>query len=374
MAGQTALGLALLAVLLVAGVDAGCKKRRDPNLKPEDRFYNHVPLNSELPLEALPPSFDWLELDGRSMLAPSWNQHIPVYCGSCWLHGTASMLQDRLKIAKDGLGPDTMLARQVILNCAAFHGWGGGCDGGDVIDVLRYMAKFGLPDESCMPYSATDHTKYGKHAKSCPAEGYCMNCMPIKGKDTCWPVKTPLRYYVESYGQITDKGEAPMMNEIYARGPITCSIATTTLFDYGYHAGVFVDTKNATDVDHDVEVVGWGEEDGLKYWLVRNSWGTYFGDLGFFKLQRGVNSLQIEAGDCWYATVSWKDEQDVRAGNKVGTMWGIMTKEEAAHIKPEEGVKPHHDHAADQAEPLESLRGKAFGAAKGAEQVVLADA
>jgi cathepsin X len=55
-----------------------------------------------------------------------------------------------------------------------------GCDGGDVIDVLRYMTKFGLPDETCLPYNATDHTKYGKHAKRCPAEGYCMNCMPIK--------------------------------------------------------------------------------------------------------------------------------------------------------------------------------------------------
>ena len=65
---------------------------------------------------------------------------------------------------------------------------GAGCDGGDVIDVLRYMTKYGLPDESCMPYGATDHTKYGKHATKCPAEGYCVNCMPIDDVDTCWPV------------------------------------------------------------------------------------------------------------------------------------------------------------------------------------------
>ena len=42
------------------------------------------------------------------------------------------------------------------------------------------MRYFGLPDESCMPYSATDHTKYGRRAKRCPAIGYCTNCMPIK--------------------------------------------------------------------------------------------------------------------------------------------------------------------------------------------------
>lgn len=45
----------------------------------------------------------------------------PQYCGSCWLHGTLSMIQDRLKIVKKGLGPDVMLARQSLLNCAAFH-------------------------------------------------------------------------------------------------------------------------------------------------------------------------------------------------------------------------------------------------------------
>ncbi|KAL6776791.1 hypothetical protein ACKKBF_B30930 [Auxenochlorella protothecoides x Auxenochlorella symbiontica] len=367
--------LAALAALLVSGAQAGCKLRRDPNLKPEDRFYNHVPLNSQLPLEALPKNFDWNNKDGRSYLAPSWNQHIPQYCGSCWLHGTASMLQDRLKITKDGAGPDAMLARQVILNCAAFHGFGGGCDGGDVIDVLRYMAAYGLPDESCMPYAATDHTKYGKHAKACPAEGYCMNCMPIKGKDTCWAVKTPIRYYVESYGQITEKGEAPIMNEVLARGPVVCSIATPTVFDYGYHAGIFHDKDNSTDVDHDIEIVGWGEEDGQKYWIVRNSWGTYFGNLGFFKLERGVNSLMIENGDCWYATVSWQDEQDIRSGKKVGTMWGIMTKEEAARVKPEEGTKPHMKDRADEEEGDEEapLRIKPFGG-KGSAQSVLAAA
>lgn len=46
-----------------------------------------------------------------------------------------------------------MLSRQTLLNCAAFEGMGAGCDGGDVIDVLHYMTKFGLPDESCMPYA-----------------------------------------------------------------------------------------------------------------------------------------------------------------------------------------------------------------------------
>ena len=78
---------------------------------------------------------------------------------------------------------------------------------------------------------------------------------------------TPPRYYLAAYGKLDAPGEEAMMNEIHARGPITCSMATPETFDYGYHRGVAVDTDNSTDVDHDVEVVGWGvTDDGMKYW------------------------------------------------------------------------------------------------------------
>ena len=50
-------------------------------------------------------------------------------------------MADRIKIRKGGLGPDTMLGRQTLLNCAAYKGMGDGCDGGDVIDVFHSMAK-----------------------------------------------------------------------------------------------------------------------------------------------------------------------------------------------------------------------------------------
>ena len=61
-----------------------------------------------------------------------------------------------------------------------------------------------------------------------------------------------------------------------------------------YTGGIFIDTKNSTDINHDISVVGWGVENGTKYWLVRNSWGTYWGINGFFKIIRGVNNLAIE--------------------------------------------------------------------------------
>jgi len=333
--------LTLSALFLL--VDAGCKKKPAINVALDELSFNAVkPIITDQAAQRLSQkNFTWMD---EKLLTPSWNQHIPQYCGSCWLHGTLSMIQDRLKIVKNGLSPDVILARQVVLNCGAFHTYGDGCNGGDVIDVLRYMKNYGLPDETCMPYSATDHTQYGdKDLKKCPADGYCRNCMPLKDVDTCWSVKTPMRYYLDSYGKVPRPGEESMMAELAARGPITCSIATPETFDYGYYGGMATDPTNSTDVDHDIEVVGWGESgDGeTKWWVVRNSWGSYWGEMGFFKLERGRNALQIEAGDCWWAMPTWEDEQKVRSGELVGTMWGVMTPEEAAQIKPEGHRHPH---------------------------------
>jgi C1A family cysteine protease len=66
-----------------------------------------------------------------------------------------------------------------------------------------------------------------------------------------------------------------MMNEIYHRGPIACGMSVTAEFK-NYSGGIFIDRTNNTNITHDVAIVGWGEEDGVKYWLGRNSWGTYW--------------------------------------------------------------------------------------------------
>jgi len=84
-----------------------------------------------------------------------------------------------------------------------------------------------------------------------------------------------------------------MMSEIYQRGPIACTIADPkTLVDYNY--GIYYDPTGDVSEDHEISVVGWGEENGIPYWRVRNSWGSHWGDQGFFKVVRGVNNIGIE--------------------------------------------------------------------------------
>ncbi|RHY48747.1 hypothetical protein DYB34_009627, partial [Aphanomyces astaci] len=121
-----------------------------------------------------PRAFDWCE---QGFCGPSWNQHIPQYCGSCFLHGALSSAQDRIKILhkkKGFTGADVTLGRQSFLNCAPGHNYSAGCNGGEAIDVWRFMQDYGLPDETCLPYNATDHTKYNSTNGTCPPEGYCM--------------------------------------------------------------------------------------------------------------------------------------------------------------------------------------------------------
>ena len=79
--------------------------------------------------------------------------------GSCWLHGTLSSVQDRIKILNRGQGPDVMLARQTLLQCGPLANMSNGCNGGEPRNVFDYMMQFGLPDESCMIYKADDQVR-----------------------------------------------------------------------------------------------------------------------------------------------------------------------------------------------------------------------
>ena len=281
--------------LLCLTTDANHGYRSSRKWLPRTAPQNLVTADALVSKDDLPASFDWRSVGGRNFVTSDVNQHIPQYCGSCWIHGTTAALNDRIKIMRKGQFPDVMLARQVLMNCVPDPQNTSvpppGCDGGDPWMIHQYLMKNDVPDETCMPYQARN--------MQCNPSDQCRNCLPKHG---CWPIDTWTGYGVSSFGNLS--GEVAMMKEIYARGPIACSFATDAMFMMNYskvaaeNEGVFVTNKTFTtdDIDHTMEVAGWGTTaSGMKYWIIRNSWGTYWGSNGWLKLKRGVNMLQSES-------------------------------------------------------------------------------
>lgn len=251
----------------------------------------------EIAKESLPDTWIWNDINGTNFLTLGRNQHIPQYCGSCWAFSSTSALSDRIKIARNAQWPDINISPQVLISCEQPDE---GCDGGDALTAYQWIAANNITDETCSNYQARGWT----NGIGCTAEIKCKTCDPNLG---CSVPSSYLIYGIEQYGPVS--GEAAMMNEIYQRGPITCGIAVTEAL-LNYTGGIFNDTTGNLDIDHDISVVGWGTENGTDYWVIRNSWGTYWGEKGFFRLVRGTNNLAIES-DCSWAvpTDTWTNKE-----------------------------------------------------------------
>jgi cathepsin X len=266
-------------------------------------YYDPLP-HEYLADSAVPDEFTWCNKDGVNYCTMSRNQHLPQYCGSCWAHGAVSALADRIKIARGAKGTDINLSVQHILNCANV----GSCHGGSVPGVYQWLkatsrSGTGLSYETSQPYLA---------CSSESNEGFCgsvdTTCKPINIARTCSTFASnggfcsELLHYpnvtIDQYGTVGGffGGAASMQKEIYARGPISCGIDAEPLLEY--QNGI-ISTHSFT-TNHVVSVVGWGVEGSTSYWIVRNSWGEYWGEAGYVKVAFGALNLQAE---CAWATV-----------------------------------------------------------------------
>lgn len=227
----------------------------------------------------LPSAWDWRNVSGKNYCSPTRNQHIPVYCGSCWVFGTTGALNDRFNVARQGRWPMTQLSPQEIIDCNGK----GNCQGGEIGDVLEHAKIQGLVEEGCNVYRATNG--------ECNPYHRCGSCWPAE----CFSLTNYTRYYVKDYGQV--KGRENIMAEIKKGGPIACAIGATKKFEYEYVKGVYSE-KSDLDSNHIISLTGWGvDENGVEYWIARNSWGEAWGELGWFRVV--TSKFQNGEGDHW---------------------------------------------------------------------------
>lgn len=200
------------------------------------------------------------------------------------------------------------LSIQYILNCAGKTA--GSCHGGTSTGVYEFIhSESGyIPFDTCMPYIAcsSDSTNgFCPHIedRSCSPLNICRTC---DGSGNCraidrFPNATVAEYgtysyHTDGFGAVAEKIKA----EIFARGPVAAAINADPILSY--KGGIVNDTKiwNMM-VNHIVSIVGWGtsQETGEQYWEVRNSWGQYYGLLGYFHIIMGHNALGIESDIAW---------------------------------------------------------------------------
>jgi cathepsin X len=259
--------------------------------------------------EDLPLEHNWCNINGQSFCTQSRNQHLPQYCGSCWAHGSVSALGDRVKIARNSSLADINLSVQHILNCANV----GSCHGGSVIGPYQWLHSIsqktgtGISYETSNPYLAcsSESTEgFCAHAKfECNALNIARTCSTFTASGgQCVGLSQYPNVTVAEYGQVS--GADSMAKEIYARGPIACGISAEPILTY--ESGI-VNNPNQ-DIDHVVSVVGWGNDakEG-QYWIVRNSWGEYWGEMGYVRVAKGNNALGLESGCAWATVASFTD-------------------------------------------------------------------
>lgn len=231
------------------------------------------------------------------------NQHIPVYCGSCWAHAATSSLSDRANIQRGGAWPSTLLSVQNVIDC----GDAGSCQGGWDSPVYEYAHLKGIPSEGCNSYQAVN--------QECSRRHQCFTCWPTG----CKALSEYRRLTVEEHGRV--EGREAIKAEVFARGPVSCEIDATDGLD-NYDGGIYREYQESPSSNHLVSIVGWGEEDDVPYWIVRNSWGDSWGEGGFFRIPTSAAfdgtgndyNLGIEDSCGWAVPGPWKAAKDLGFG------------------------------------------------------------
>lgn len=209
-----------------------------------------------------PSSMDWRQKGAVTSVKDQGQ------CGSCWTFSATGAIEGAWAISTGQL---VDFSEQELVDCATGVSYGShGCNGGQMEGAFKFVIENGQCTLSSYPYTAKD--------------GSCQKCSPVAHISSCSDVKPN--------DQISLKAAV-------AQQPVSVAIEADTRYFQSYSGGILTSTSCGTNLDHGVLVVGYGTENGQDYWLVKNSWGTSWGDKGYVKIAR--SSSTNDAGICGIA-------------------------------------------------------------------------
>ncbi len=202
---------------------------------------------------AAPASFDWRDY---GKVGTPENQGS---CGSCWAFGTIDSYESDVAVAG---GPLDNLSEEWLLDC---NSYGYSCSGGWWAFGDMYN---GAPKESCYPYVGSKGT----------CSTGCTKYHPM----SAW-------YYVGSSSGVPST--SAIKDAIYNQGPVAAAVYVDSYFQ-GYSGGIF-DRSASGSPNHAIVLIGWNDTGG--YWILKNSWGTNWGESGYMKIAYGTSSVGYAA-------------------------------------------------------------------------------
>merc|ERR1719352_2027533 len=241
-------------------------------------------------------------------------------CGCCWAFAGAEAASDRMCIATNGSKMVPLSSQDVCFNGGGFMSMG--CNGGQITSPWSYLKKGGLFGGKgavsggqyqgtgpfgkglCSDFSLPHCHHHGPQGSDpYPAEGApgCAKQTSPKCPSSCDSgAKAPHNdfksdKYTFSGGVQSASGEDGIMKAIFEGGPV--ETAFTVYEDFAnYASGIYHHVSGSQLGGHAVRIVGWGVDNGNKYWKVANSWNPYWGEEGYFRISKGNNDCGIENG------------------------------------------------------------------------------
>jgi KDEL-tailed cysteine endopeptidase len=216
----------------------------------------------------LPEEIDWRKEDA---VTPVKDQG---QCGSCWAFSATGAMEGAWAIATGEL---LSLSEEQLTDCATGFKYGSyGCDGGQMDGAFKYVIENGVTSEAQYSYTA--------------GNGITDTCQE---NDFISAVTFTKCFDVVPNDQVSLKAAV-------AKQPVSIAIEADSRYFQSYSSGIITSSDCGTNLDHGVLIVGYGEENGQKYWLVKNSWSPTWGDEGYVKIAR--TDSQNDKGICGIAS------------------------------------------------------------------------